>query len=369
MKKEGERNFLVLESKKGLSEIVATLLIILLVIIAIGIIWGVLRNVISSGSEEISFSGLTLDLGITRASVVEGVTTISVRRKTGTGDVAGLRFIFFDGENSQSVDKTTSLLQGEEKTFTITSEEITGVENGWTVSVAPIYLTNSGAEVTGEITHTVTLGNVTPAIIDGGDEGGEGGVGTECTETPECNDGLECIDETCQEVGDEGAECDIDTPCGTGFECLETTCSCKYAQTEGIIDDPAAACTAELFECGTATICGETIDCTVELGGCEFGEYCASNLCIEDTPPLNNGTITGVLEDDVFASPDLPSAGAIQGKYVNFLVTSGCHRIKNNLVTDQGTKIATLQTKATGLSIGETYEVWGNTMCGDPLPT
>lgn len=42
-----------MKNKKGLSDIVATLIIILLVIVAAGIIWGVVRNVVQQGADQI----------------------------------------------------------------------------------------------------------------------------------------------------------------------------------------------------------------------------------------------------------------------------------------------------------------------------
>ncbi|MBU2616236.1 MAG: hypothetical protein KKC19_03975 [Nanoarchaeota archaeon] len=360
MKKEGERNFLVLESKKGLSEIVATLLVILLVIIAIGIIWGVLRNVISSGSEEISFSGLTLDLGITRASVVEGATTISVRRKTGTGDVTGLRFIFFDGENSQSVDKTTSLLQGEEKTFTITAEEITGVEDGWTVSVAPIYLTNSGAESVGEVTHTVTLGNVTPA--SGGEEGGD-----------ICGDGTCQASETeitcpadCSPGEPPGAECIIDDDCQFGYSCVEGICSetCNYNPVESVCDPVGT------YQCGLVTVCGQSVDCTAVLGGCEVGKYCLVNSCEADTF-ANQGTVEEVFtnaEPFQILSSGIPDIAVtnLQGKWISFVGLTICRQISFHGPVPEGTGYyVRLTATASGIIEGVTnYNVWNNSQCG-----
>ena len=41
-------------NKKGLSTVITTLVIILLVLVAVGIIWVVIRNVVEEGSEEVS---------------------------------------------------------------------------------------------------------------------------------------------------------------------------------------------------------------------------------------------------------------------------------------------------------------------------
>ena len=40
--------------KRGLSKVVTTLIVILLVLVAIGIVWVVVKDVITEGSEEVS---------------------------------------------------------------------------------------------------------------------------------------------------------------------------------------------------------------------------------------------------------------------------------------------------------------------------
>ena len=50
--------------KKGLSTVIATLLIILLVLVAAGIIWVVVKKVISKNSELVAFESTTVDLEI-----------------------------------------------------------------------------------------------------------------------------------------------------------------------------------------------------------------------------------------------------------------------------------------------------------------
>ena len=55
---------LIHKDKRALSEIVATLVTILLVLVAIGIVWVVVRNVIQKGAEQISLGSLTLKMEI-----------------------------------------------------------------------------------------------------------------------------------------------------------------------------------------------------------------------------------------------------------------------------------------------------------------
>ena len=50
-----------MESKKGLSAVVTTLIIILLVLVAVGIIWVVVQNIVTEGAESISLELFTVD--------------------------------------------------------------------------------------------------------------------------------------------------------------------------------------------------------------------------------------------------------------------------------------------------------------------
>ncbi|GAJ06677.1 unnamed protein product, partial [marine sediment metagenome] len=87
--------------------VVTTLIIILLAIVAVGIVWVVVKNIISKGKEDISLTGLTLDLEILRASVDEDtrILSVTVKRKSGEGTLIGINFVISDGDNSVVVRK------------------------------------------------------------------------------------------------------------------------------------------------------------------------------------------------------------------------------------------------------------------------
>ena len=63
--------------KRGLSTIVSTLLILLLVFVAIGILWVVIRNVIQDGAEQVSLGKFTLDMKIEQVQISEILNQIS----------------------------------------------------------------------------------------------------------------------------------------------------------------------------------------------------------------------------------------------------------------------------------------------------
>ena len=78
-------------NNRGLSTIVATLLILLLVMVAVGIIWVVVRNVIQSGTEQISLGKYTLDLQIEQVQKIsDSQINVKLKRNAGDGE-----FVFF----------------------------------------------------------------------------------------------------------------------------------------------------------------------------------------------------------------------------------------------------------------------------------
>ena len=137
--------------KRGLSAIVATLIIILLTLVAVGIIWAVVRNILQSGAEEVELGQFTLDLQIKAVQVEDGdVTIVLIRRNQGQGEFVGMNFIFSDGQNSEIIRENISLQELEEKTFTFTLTTIS-TSALKSVSVSPIYRTSSGKETIGSI--------------------------------------------------------------------------------------------------------------------------------------------------------------------------------------------------------------------------
>jgi len=140
------------ENKKGLSTIVATLLIILLTLVAVGIIWVVVRNVIQSGSEQISLGKFTLNLEI--KSVVVNVTnssvSVKIKRNPGEGEISGLEFIVEDGASTEVVEYNNSLVELEERTI-ILPLTVVNMNNIQKVSVAPVFMLESGKEVIGDV--------------------------------------------------------------------------------------------------------------------------------------------------------------------------------------------------------------------------
>ena len=62
MSKKRQNSIII--SKQGLSDVVTTLIIILISLVAIGLVWVVVQNVLQEGSEQVGLGEFTLDLQI-----------------------------------------------------------------------------------------------------------------------------------------------------------------------------------------------------------------------------------------------------------------------------------------------------------------
>ena len=155
-----EKMVSLLRNKKGISGIIVTLIMVVLSIVAITIVWGVIKNTIDDESSKISVSQLKLDLEI-KAAYMDGLDggIVSVKRNPGGDEITGINFIFSDGSNSMVVKKVTTLGELEGETFTFTSLEIPGITAGDLISIAPIYELG-GEETSGTPTDSSPIGNI-----------------------------------------------------------------------------------------------------------------------------------------------------------------------------------------------------------------
>ena len=161
--------------KRGLSEVVTTLIIILLVLVAVGVVWAVVSNLLSEGSSQIDTTQFSIDVNFLRASVNGNNVNMTVERASGQGNITGLKFILSDGFNSETFDEIGSLTELQQKTFTVTvSLDPATIK---TASVAPIYVRNN-EEVVGGITDTYNFGGSSGTGNEGNGENGGGNGGS-----------------------------------------------------------------------------------------------------------------------------------------------------------------------------------------------
>lgn len=118
-----------MKEKRGLSGIIETIVLVLLVLLAVGIVWAVVQGLIVGKTEEIAQMSNTLELQITKVNTTNqpaDTIAVQVERGAGEGDIAGIRFILDNGDENSLIDNTNAdakLQPYAKKTFDVTSTD------------------------------------------------------------------------------------------------------------------------------------------------------------------------------------------------------------------------------------------------------
>lgn len=100
-----KRGSIGIQNRKGLSAIIATLLIILLTLVAVGIIWVVIRNVIQGGAESIDLSSKCIAVELNAVTVTDlgsGLYNVTLRRGSDSQGDIGVKVNVFQGPTTSS---------------------------------------------------------------------------------------------------------------------------------------------------------------------------------------------------------------------------------------------------------------------------
>lgn len=144
-------------NKRGLSTIVVTLILVVLSLVAVGVVWAVISNLLKTGEQQStsSFGQIFLNLKVQNVNLkTNGDVDVTVQRNSGTGDLKAINFIVSDGTNSKVIKKTTSLQELGTQTFTLTYSEL-GAMAVKEVSIAPI-INSNGQESVGSVADKYT---------------------------------------------------------------------------------------------------------------------------------------------------------------------------------------------------------------------
>jgi len=90
--------------KKGLSGVVTTLLLILLGLVAVGVLWVVVANVIEDSSSQVNLDKFTLSLDIESVKYNQNTFDLVLKRNPGKGEIDSMKIIFSDGNYSQTYE-------------------------------------------------------------------------------------------------------------------------------------------------------------------------------------------------------------------------------------------------------------------------
>ena len=115
--------------KKGLSEVVTAILIVLLAVAAVVIVWAVIRPMIQSSSSQVQTACVTLDLEVTEVDTVNNMITI--KRNVGEGELNTVKVVLNSGTESETQTLTVAegdLEELETKEYPLS---VPGFTNGW----------------------------------------------------------------------------------------------------------------------------------------------------------------------------------------------------------------------------------------------
>jgi len=138
--------------KKGQANLIVIVLIILIILVAIAIVWSVVVPLVREKSQEVQFGKFTINLEIQSVVVFEnGVSLISVNRKSGKENLDGLKFVFYDEKGNSVTREKETINELETKTYSFSAitenNEFGKIKK---VGVAPIINGNLGMVIESE---------------------------------------------------------------------------------------------------------------------------------------------------------------------------------------------------------------------------
>ena len=144
-------------NKRGLSGIITTLLIIVVVFIAVGLVWVVIQNVLTTGTEGINLDKTTTNLNVQQVSILGDNVTIKVERGSQGGEIVKVRFVISnESGSSDTIEKEIQINKLEQKTILL---ENTGIANVSSVIVVPIIKDGEGEVAAVEDEYEVGTGS------------------------------------------------------------------------------------------------------------------------------------------------------------------------------------------------------------------
>jgi len=270
-------------SKRSQSEVITTVLIILLVIVAVFIVYVAVRNIIKSGTAQAGASSSKFDVALTvlKPCFVNGANYIPVSRKAGAGNISEIRILFKNSGGATVCTYSNKTNIPKELEAVIYNVSLTGACSGAAAyEVYPIIIFN-GKEVIGMKAIEIgsgCAGGVNPGTVPGT---GCSDCISDWTGIPFCNvsDGnlyQSYVTRSC--VG--GTTCTGVTSSRLNLSCNGNGCAgaaCKSAPA-GCTNGATRLCSKQFGVCSGAQ---ET--CTGGVWpGCDASTYLAHNSAYQD---------------------------------------------------------------------------------------
>ena len=100
-------------NKKGVSELITTLILVGVVLVGIGLVWFVIKPIIESGTKTIDYNARCIEIDVKPTGLVCTLGTpytcdVDLERKTGTGDSKfdGVALVFSDTSDTSGLTQT-----------------------------------------------------------------------------------------------------------------------------------------------------------------------------------------------------------------------------------------------------------------------
>jgi len=291
--------------KRGLSSVITTILIILLILAGISGIWFAVNNLILKGSESVSLSNFGIDMVVKSVKInyTNKIADVKVARNPGLSSeqVIGLKFIVEDDRSADIFEikfPENPFKELQQRTFNLnlSQSKILNILEVWRISVAPLYISDiSGKELLGPITNEYGVMNV-PG--DNGTEGGSGNCGDGTCDINEtlvscpADCGGTCGDGTC-DINETTVSCPADCG-GTVGECTQNTdCGIDYWITGSKIcngDGTIVMQYKKIYEC-LVQFCQES-EVLIPIETCADGSFCYAGACITNPITCTQENVT-----------------------------------------------------------------------------
>ena len=134
----------MVKNTKAMSQIVTTVILVVLVLVAIGIVWGVISNLVGDSADDIDSGAKCLPIVIDATAVANTSTTaydVTITRTAGGSEISGVVVnLFNDTTNSGLLDLDSTI--GELETETMNVEA--ALLNANKIEVTPYFTDASG---------------------------------------------------------------------------------------------------------------------------------------------------------------------------------------------------------------------------------
>ena len=134
----------MVKNTKAMSQIVTTVILVVLVLVAIGIVWGVISNLVGDSADDIDAGAKCLAIVVDATAVVNTTLddySVTITRAAGGDEIDGVvATIFSDTENGGLQDLESTISELETETIT----DVVGVEDANRIEITPFFNDASG---------------------------------------------------------------------------------------------------------------------------------------------------------------------------------------------------------------------------------